>query len=105
MRPGTGAHARLRRMLLDNFKALPSLRPGLIKYPDPPTAERLSDIKAPTLVLVGSRDGANLRNIADALARGIPGARKVVIDGASHHPPVETPQEFNRALLDFLERR
>ena len=105
VRPGTRAHARLRLMLLDSFKSLSALRPGFLKYPDPPTAERLSDIKAPTLVLVGSRDGANLRNIADALARGIPGARKAVIDGASHHPPVETPAEFNRALLDFLNRR
>lgn len=105
VRPGTRAHARLRLMLLDSFKSLSALRPGFLKYPDPPTAERLSDIKAPTLVLIGSRDGANLRNIADTLTRGINGARKVVINRASHHPPVETPQEFNRALLVFLERR
>jgi 3-oxoadipate enol-lactonase len=103
VRPGSAAHARLRRMLLENFKALSTLRPGFIKYPDPPTAERLADIKAPTLVLIGTQDGRNLLNIADTLARGIPGARKVVIPGASHHPPVETPAEFNRALLDFLE--
>ncbi|MET0645711.1 MAG: alpha/beta fold hydrolase [Pyrinomonadaceae bacterium] len=104
VRPGSAAHARLRRMLLDNFKALSSLRPGFIKYPDPPTAERLADIKAPTLVLIGSRDGGNLLNIADTLASNIPGARKVTIPGASHHPPVETPQEFNRTLLDFLTK-
>ena len=105
VRPGTAAHTRLRRMLLDNFKAISTLRPGFIKYPEPPTAERLGEIKAPTLVVVGSLDGKNLLNIADTLATGIPGARKVVIPGASHHPPVETPAEFNRALLDFLGRR
>ncbi|HWS89356.1 MAG TPA: alpha/beta fold hydrolase [Pyrinomonadaceae bacterium] len=103
VRPGTREHARLRQMLLDNFKALPSLRPGLIKYPETPTAERLADIKAPTLVIIGSRDGRNLRNIADTLASRIPGARKVIIQGSSHHPPVEKPKEFNRALLDFLK--
>ena len=102
VRPGTCEHARLRQMLLDNFKALPSLRPGLIKYPETPTAERLADIKAPTLVIIGSRDGQNLRNIADTLASQIPGARKVMIQGSSHHPPVEKPKEFNRALLNFL---
>jgi pimeloyl-ACP methyl ester carboxylesterase len=32
-------------------------------------------------------------------------ARKVVIPGASHHPPVETPEEFNRVLLDYLKGR
>jgi pimeloyl-ACP methyl ester carboxylesterase len=30
------------------------------------------------------------------------GAREVVVAGASHHPPVETPGAFNRLLLDFL---
>ncbi len=103
VRPGTAAHARLRQMALDNFKALSTFRPGFLKYPERPTAERLADIKAPTLIIIGSRDGQNLLNIADTLAQGIPGARKVVIDGPSHHPPVETPAEFNRALLDFLE--
>ena len=105
VRPGTAEHALLRRMLLDNFKALSALRPGFIKYPDTPTADRLADIKAPTLVLIGSRDGRNLLNIADTLASSIPGARKVLIHGSSHHPPVERPREFNRALLDFLGRR
>jgi 3-oxoadipate enol-lactonase len=103
VRPGTPAHARLRQMALDNFKALSTFAPGFIKYPEPPTADRLADIKAPTLVIIGSRDGHNLLNIADTLAKGIPGARKVVIPGPSHHPPVKTPKEFNRALLDFLE--
>jgi pimeloyl-ACP methyl ester carboxylesterase len=103
VRPGTEAYARLRRMLLDNFKALTSLRPGFVQYPGRATIERLAEIKVPTLVIIGSRDGANLRNIADTLAAGIPGARKAVIDGSSHHPPVEKPKEFNRVLLDFLE--
>jgi pimeloyl-ACP methyl ester carboxylesterase len=105
VRPGSAAHARLRRMLLDNFKALSTLRPGFIRYPDPPTAERLGQIKAPTLVLIGERDGRNLLNIAETLATRIPAARMDVIDGSSHHPPVEKPKEFNRALLDFLEGR
>lgn len=105
VRPGSAAHARLRRMLLENFKALSTLRPGFIKYPDPPTAERLGQIKAPTLVLIGERDGRNLLNIAETLATRIPAARMDVIDGSSHHPPVEKPKEFNRALLDFLEGR
>jgi pimeloyl-ACP methyl ester carboxylesterase len=105
VRPGTDAHARLRRMLLDNFKAVSTFRPGFLKYPEPPTAERLGQIKAPTLVVIGSRDGQNLLNIADTLAAQIPGARKVTIPGASHHPPVETPAEFNRVLLDFLSKR
>jgi 3-oxoadipate enol-lactonase len=105
VRPGSAAHTRLRRMLLDNFKTISTPRPGFVKYPEPPTAERLGDIKAPTLVVIGGEDAPNLKNIADTLASQIPGARKVTIPGSSHHPPVERPKELNRALLDFLSKR
>lgn len=100
VRPGSDAYRLLRRMLLDNFKAIPTFR--LLKYPEPPTAERLGQIRAPTLVVIGSRDGRNLLHIADRIASTVPGARKVTIQGSSHHPPVEKPKELNRALLDFL---
>ncbi|HEX8852124.1 MAG TPA: alpha/beta hydrolase, partial [Pyrinomonadaceae bacterium] len=98
------AHARLRLMLVENFKALKYLAQGLPKYPEAQTIDRLGDIRAPTLVVVGERDGQNLRNIADTLHTKIPGARKSIIRNASHHPPVETPEEFNRVLLDFLRK-
>ncbi len=42
--------------------------------------------------------------MADSLAAKIPGARKVLIEGASHHPNMERPDEFNRVILDFLSR-
>lgn len=105
VRPGTAAYRRLRQMLLDNFNALSTSRPGLVNYPERTTAERLSEIKVPTLVVIGGEDAPNLKNIADTLASQIPGARKVTIPGSSHHPPVEKPKELNRVLLDFLEGR
>jgi pimeloyl-ACP methyl ester carboxylesterase len=97
------ARERMRRMMVENYKAHAYVRAGHSQSPEPPTAERLGQIKAPTLVVVGSLDGKNLLDIADTLAAKIPGARKVTIRGASHHPPVETPKELNRILLDFLE--
>jgi 3-oxoadipate enol-lactonase len=93
---------RMHRMMTDNFKALTYLRPGMLVYPERPTIERLGDIHAPTLVIIGNLDGVALRNIADTITARVAGARKIVIAGASHHPPVETPREFNHALLDFL---
>ncbi len=99
------ARASMRAMMVENFKAVAYLRKGLPQAPEPPTVERLAQIKAPTLVVVGSLDGRNLQNIADTLASKIPGARKVVVRGASHHPPVETPREFNRILLEYLKGR
>lgn len=100
--PGTVSYTRLRQMLLDNFKAIPTFRPGFLKYPEPPTIERLASINTPTLVVIGTRDAQSLKNIALMLAKKIPHARMFVIKGASHHPPVEKPKQFNKALLKFI---
>jgi len=103
VREGTPAYTRLRQMMLENFKAVATFRPGFLKYPEPPTIERLGSIRAPTLIVIGNEDAQSLKNIADTLAAGIPGARKVVIPGVSHHPPVERPNDFNNAILNFLK--
>lgn len=79
-----------------------NFRPGFLKYPEPPTIERLGSINAQTLVVIGTRDGQNLQNIARLLAGKIPHARMAIIKGASHHPPVETPKQFNKILLNFI---
>ncbi len=102
VREGTSTYVRLRQMMLDNFKAVSTFRPGFLKYPEPQTIERLGSIRAPTLVVIGGEDAQSLKNIADTLAGGIPGARKVAIPGASHHPPMERPKEFNKVVLTFL---
>ncbi len=71
-------------------------------WPDPPAAERLAAISAPTLVVVGSEDVPDIHAIADRLVAGIRGACKAVIDGAGHLPGLERPDELNRLLLEFL---
>lgn len=58
-------------------------------------------ITAPTLVLVGSRDKANLSG-ARALADGIPGARLRVVAGAGHALNQEAPEVLVGILEDFL---
>jgi pimeloyl-ACP methyl ester carboxylesterase len=68
----------------------------------PPAAGRLGEIGAPTLVLVGGHDRADIRAIADALAGGIPGAQRVDLPGTAHLPNMERPGEFNRVVLEFL---
>jgi pimeloyl-ACP methyl ester carboxylesterase len=61
-------------------------------------------VRARTLVIVGSEDHPDLRAIADILQSKIPGAHKVVIEGASHHPNIGQPREFNRIVLSFLRK-
>jgi 3-oxoadipate enol-lactonase len=79
---------------------LPEPDPPPDPAPDP--AVRLSDVSMPTLVVVGDEDVEDFQAMADEAAAGIPGARKVVIQGAAHVIALEKPHEFNAALLAFL---
>jgi proline iminopeptidase len=64
---------------------------------------RLGEIKAPTLVISGPFDEAT-ENLADELVTGIPGAQKVMIEGTSHTPWIENPDDFFPVLREFLRR-
>lgn len=71
---------------------------------DPPAAERLREITAPTLVVYGDRDIADVRQAGPHLAAAIPGATLSVIPDAAHLPQMERPEIFNQIVLDFLRR-
>lgn len=62
----------------------------------------LKTIRAPTLVVWGRNDELVPVDDARKFGSGIPGARVVVIDKCGHVPQIEKPEEFNRALLEFL---
>lgn len=66
------------------------------------TIDRLDQIQAPTLVIVGARDNADFQAQSEALATRIPGARKVVLPGVGHMSNMEDPPAFNRIVLGFL---
>jgi len=66
------------------------------------TTDRLGHIAAPTLVITGDADLLIPPANSDILARHIPGARLVKVPGGSHGFNFETPELFNRAVLDFL---
>jgi pimeloyl-ACP methyl ester carboxylesterase len=68
----------------------------------PPAAGRLSEIRVPTLVMVGDKDTGNTVQTAHVLAEGIPGARLIVYPNVAHMVPMEVAEEFNKAVLDFL---
>jgi 3-oxoadipate enol-lactonase len=64
--------------------------------------DRLGKITAPTLVITGDADRLIPPANSDILAKGIPGAKLVKIPGGSHGFNFETPEVFNRAVLEFL---
>jgi pimeloyl-ACP methyl ester carboxylesterase len=64
--------------------------------------DRLSEVRTPTLVVVGTEDVEDMVEIAHVLEREVAGARLVTIEGAAHHLHMEKPGEFNAAVLEFL---
>jgi 3-oxoadipate enol-lactonase len=68
----------------------------------PDIAERLGEVQASTLVLVGEEDVEDMHALAERFATEIPRARLVTIPGAAHLPNLEQPAAFNRLVLEFL---
>lgn len=68
----------------------------------PPATQRLAEIHTPALLIVGDRHIPDVRNEAQLLESGVAGIKKVVIPGAGHIVNMEKPDEFNRAVRDFL---
>jgi len=64
--------------------------------------DRLHLIKAPTLVLTGSKDRLMPPQWSEVLASRIKGAKLVSIDGGSHAVGMELAGRFNKEVLDFL---
>jgi 3-oxoadipate enol-lactonase len=92
---------RVREMILGTYTS--HTTEGKPQRLDPPAAKRLGDVNTPTLIILGDLDESGVLAAADQLARGIPGARKVVIVGTAHMPSMEKPGEFNQIVLDFLK--
>jgi 3-oxoadipate enol-lactonase len=67
------------------------------------TIDRLSAIKAPTLVIVGTEDHLITPTSSNVIAQRIPGAKLVKVAGGSHIFFIENKKEFNRQVLDFLK--
>jgi pimeloyl-ACP methyl ester carboxylesterase len=57
----------------------------------------------PTLLIWGTKDRAVDYRSAEPLRRNFRNARLVTLEGVGHLPYEEAPEEFNRALIDFLK--
>lgn len=74
---------------------------GLAMVRQLPVTSRLRELALPVRVIVGELDEA-FQTGADELARGIPGAVRVDIAGAGHHPHREQPEAFLDAVSAHL---
>ncbi len=71
---------------------------------NPPAAKQLKAKKpnVPVLVLIGKYDSEGSIRAGEAVLEILPTAHKQYLPDAGHFSNMETPAEFNKALLDFL---
>jgi len=69
---------------------------------DPPAAQRLAEVQAPTLLLVGDLDQPRTLDAIEFMAERLSNARKMVMTDTAHLPNLEQPEQFNAIMLDFL---
>ncbi len=65
-------------------------------------SSRLGEIALPTLILSGDDDKLTPLKYSQFLLNGISGSQLVVIENAGHLMAMEQPEQFCKALVDFL---
>jgi pimeloyl-ACP methyl ester carboxylesterase len=93
---------RITQIATDNFHVQVENPWKLQVPPEPRTWHRLSQIRTPTLLIIGDRDVAPQIVMVDNIHSHIRGSKKVLIQGADHIVNMSKPDEFNRTVLEFL---
>jgi 3-oxoadipate enol-lactonase len=65
--------------------------------------KQLDRITAATLLITGDRDAVVPRGCQQQLVRGISKIQWHIVRDSGHATPVDQPEEFNRAVLEFLK--
>lgn len=72
------------------------------RTPQPSALERLHEIDVPTVLMVGSEDQIEVRDLSKELAQGIPHARLLMMQGAGHHTNLEAPAQVLAEIRGLL---
>jgi pimeloyl-ACP methyl ester carboxylesterase len=93
--------AQVHDWILTNYRA--EKEEGQPQVLDPPAAERLAQLRAPLLVMLGTLDEPGTSAAMRYLASVVPGARLEEFETA-HMINLEQPDRFNRVLREHLDR-
>lgn len=69
----------------------------------PDAWRRVSEVGAPTLLLVGDEDFTAIIDRHEHLSEEMPNAFAAVLEGVAHIPSIERPELINSMLLEFLD--
>ena len=94
---------RLRNLAIENSRVWAHLDTKEAPL-SPPAVERLNELLAPTLLILGSRDIPDIHKIVKLLLDAdIPDVRRVIFECSGHMVNMEQPEMFNKVLMDFLK--
>lgn len=88
----------------EGFEALQALVHPLHENEPHYTAAQLAQVKVPVHIVHSERDEFIRREHAQYLARSIPGAGYQELPQAGHLVPLQQPDLFNAAMLDFVDQ-
>jgi 3-oxoadipate enol-lactonase len=71
---------------------------------DPPVYDRLHEVQAPSVVMVGDKDRPILAAVAGAAAARIPDAEFLWMPGVDHLPALRDPDLVTRTILRLADR-
>jgi len=71
---------------------------------DPPLEARLSQIKAPALIIWGDQDRVLHVSCAEVFRRGIKNSEVLLLPGSGHMPLIENARQCATAWLKFVDR-
>ncbi|HEY2482213.1 MAG TPA: alpha/beta hydrolase [Caulobacteraceae bacterium] len=87
------------QVLMDEAGKLSATQPNY-------TANDLAKIHGPAIAIVdGDHEELIPPEHTRYIARTIPGAKLIILPGVSHFAPGQAPDEFNKAMIDFLDAR
>ncbi|MBI4241337.1 MAG: alpha/beta fold hydrolase [Candidatus Rokubacteria bacterium] len=90
------------RIFVENTQRAEAYLASSLALSNHDTRARLGEIRAPTLVIVGSEDLLTAVGCSEELAAKIPGARLTVVDDASHFLFLERPRETLDGIMSFI---
>lgn len=92
------------RALFLDMNAIALGKPELTREEQRPAAwPRVSEVGAPTLLLVGDEDFTALIDRHEHLSEEMPNAFAAMLEGVAHIPSIERPDLVNSMLLEFLD--
>ena len=66
------------------------------------SADDLAEISVPVVIVQSEHDEFIKREHAEYLAQTIPNAEFIVLNNVSHFAPLQRPEQFNTAMLEFV---